>query len=42
MRKSKLNKYFEYERRKREIERMDLTSEEYQKAIIKLAKELKI
>lgn len=37
-----MNKYAEYERRKRELQKQNLNSEEYEKAIKKLAKELNI
>lgn len=37
-----MNKYAEYERRKRELQNQNLSSEEYEKAIKKLAKELNI
>ena len=37
-----MNKYEEYERRKRELQNQNLIPEEYEKAIKKLAKELKI
>lgn len=37
-----MNKYEEYERRKRELQNQNLSPEEYEKAIKKLAKELKI
>lgn len=37
-----MNKYEEYERRKRELQNQNLNPEEYEKAIKKLAKELNI
>lgn len=37
-----MNKYEEYERRKRELQNQNLSLEEYEKAIKKLAKELNI
>lgn len=37
-----MNKYEEYERRKRELQNQNLSPEEYEKAIKKLAKELNI
>ena len=37
-----MNKYEEYERRKRELQNQNLRPEEYEKAIKKLVKELNI
>jgi len=37
-----LNKWTEYERRKRLLQAQDLTPEEYERAIMKLCRELKI
>ena len=37
-----MNKYEEYERRKRELQNQNLSPEEYEKVIKKLAKELNI
>ena len=37
-----MNKYEEYERRKRELQNQNLSPKEYEKAIKKLAKELNI
>ena len=37
-----LNKWAEYERRKRLLQAQDLTPDEYERAIVKLCRELKI